>query len=41
LEVNKTTSETRPVIDDSPELPGLQLSFGAGDGRLFRLPERR
>ncbi|MCF7764918.1 MAG: hypothetical protein K9N62_14710 [Verrucomicrobia bacterium] len=38
-EVNKTTGETRPVVDDSPELPGLQLSFGAGDARLFLLRE--
>lgn len=34
-EVNKATGEISAVVDDSPELPGLQLSFGAGDGRLF------
>jgi hypothetical protein len=27
------------VVDDSPELPGLQLSLDAGDARLFILPE--
>jgi hypothetical protein len=26
------------LVDDSPEIPGLQVSFGAGDGRLFLLP---
>ena len=26
------------AIDDSPELPGLQVSFGPGDARLFLLP---
>lgn len=38
LEVDKATGTEHPVIDDSPELPGLQLSFGPGDGRLFLLP---
>ncbi len=37
-EVSKKTGEIAPVIDDSPELKGLQLSFGAGDARLFLLP---
>jgi hypothetical protein len=27
-----------PVIDDSPDMDGLQVSLGAGDGRLFLLP---
>jgi len=40
-EVNKISGEVRSVIDDSPELPGLQLSFGPGDGRLFLLPPIR
>lgn len=38
LEVSKSTGEIAPVVDDSPELKGLQLSFGAGDARLFLLP---
>ena len=38
LEVDKTTGRIEPVVDDSPELKGFQLSFGAGDGRLFVLP---
>lgn len=37
-EVSKTTGRAAPVEDDSPELKGLQLSFGAGDARLFLLP---
>jgi hypothetical protein len=40
MEVSKSTGEAAPVIDDSPELKGLQLSFGAGDARLFLLPAR-
>lgn len=38
MEMSKTTGEIAPVVDDSPELKGLQLSFGAGDARLFLLP---
>lgn len=38
LEVSKLDGKTAPVIDDSPELKGLQLSFGPGDARLFLLP---
>jgi hypothetical protein len=34
-EVSKSTGALARVIDDSPELPGLQISFGAGDARLF------
>jgi len=40
-EVDKATGREVPVMDDSPELTGLQLSFGAGDGRLFLLPARK
>ncbi|MBI1178130.1 hypothetical protein GC207_11910 [bacterium] len=40
VEIDKSTGKEHPVIDDSPELPGLQLSFGPGDGRLFLLPAR-
>lgn len=38
LEVDKRTGEERPVIDDSPDLEGLQVSLDAGEGRLFLLP---
>ncbi len=37
-EVSKSDGTLAPVVDDSPELAGLQLSFGPGDGRLFLLP---
>lgn len=37
-EVDKATGKIAAVVDDSPELKGLQLSFGAGDGRVFLLP---
>ena len=38
IEVDKYTGEQHPVIDDSPLMDGLQVSLGAGDGRLFLLP---
>lgn len=38
-EVDRATGEITPVVDDSPDLPGLQLSLDAGDARLFLLPE--
>ena len=38
FEVSKATGKIVPAVDDSPELKGFQLSFGAGDGRLFILP---
>jgi hypothetical protein len=38
VEVSKVTGNLSPVVDDSPELKGLQLSFGPGDARLFLLP---
>ena len=43
LEVSKANGKAALVVDDSPELKGLQLSLGAGDARLFLLPpvERR
>ena len=40
LEVNQETGEMHPVIDDSPLMEGLQISLGAGDGRLFLLPAK-
>lgn len=40
-EVDKATGCEAQVVDDSPELRGLQLSLGAGEGRLFLLPAKR
>lgn len=34
-EIDKDTGKEIPVKDDSPDLPGLQISLAAGDGRLF------
>jgi hypothetical protein len=39
VEVSKATGKETPVEDDSPDMPGLQLSFDAGEGRLFLLPK--
>jgi hypothetical protein len=38
LEVSPTTGALEPVQDDSPDMPGLQLSLDAGEARLFVLP---
>ena len=38
VEVDKETGEERPVLDDSPDMDGLQISLDAGEGRLFVLP---
>jgi hypothetical protein len=38
-EVDPATGKEVPVRDDSPDLPGLQLSLDAGAGRLFLLAE--
>ena len=37
-EVDKATGNEIPLIDDSPAMEGIQISLGAGDGRLFLLP---
>ena len=37
-EVDQATGQEVPVVDDSPDMPGLQLSLDAGGGRLFLLP---
>ncbi|MBI4556412.1 MAG: beta-galactosidase [Candidatus Hydrogenedentes bacterium] len=41
LEVNKESGKLMPVVDDSPDLEGLQISLDAGDGRLFVLPSNQ
>lgn len=38
MEVSPVTGKEAPVVDDSPDMPGLQLSLDAGQGRLFLLP---
>lgn len=38
MEVSAETGQVAPVLDDSPEMEGLQLSLDAGAGRLFLLP---
>ena len=37
-EVSREDGQEHGVVDDSPELKGLQLSFAPGDARLFLLP---
>jgi hypothetical protein len=37
-EICPETGAEIPVVDDSPDMPGLQLSLDAGGGRLFLLP---
>lgn len=37
-ELDQSTGKERSVIDDSPDLDGLQVSLDAGEGRLFLLP---
>ncbi len=39
-EVDKATGNEIAVRDDSPEMPGTQLSLDAGEGRLFLLQPR-
>lgn len=38
VEISPVTGMEVPLIDDSPDMEGLQLSLGAGDARLFLLP---
>ena len=40
VEVDQQTGGEIPVRDDSPDMPGLQLSIDAGDGRLFLINGR-
>jgi hypothetical protein len=40
MEVDPFSGKERAVIDDSPNMDGLQLSLGAGNGRLFLLPAK-
>lgn len=38
LEVSPETGEAAPPMDESPDMPGLQLPLDAGAARLFLLP---
>jgi len=38
VEIDPATGGEAPVVDDSPDMEGLQLSLDAGKGRLFLLP---
>jgi hypothetical protein len=40
MEVDPHSGKERPVVDDSPNMDGLQISLGAGRGRLFLLPPK-
>jgi hypothetical protein len=40
VEVDPRTGKEIPVLDDSPAMPGLQISLDAGEGRLFLLPPK-
>jgi hypothetical protein len=37
-EVSQTTGAEIPVLDESPDMEGLQISLDSGEGRLFLLP---
>jgi hypothetical protein len=39
-EADPQTGKEVPVLDDSPDMPGLQLSLDAGHGRLFLMPRQ-
>jgi len=41
LEVSPEDGKQKPVEDDTPDMPGLQISLDAGQGRLFPLPQKR
>ena len=38
IEVDAADGKEKPARDDSPDMPGLQLSLDSGEGRLFLLP---
>ena len=38
VHVCKKTGNEEPVIDESPDIPGLQVSLDAGEGKLYLLP---
>ena len=40
MEVSQKDGTLAPVADDSPDMPGLQISLDSGEGRLFVLPAK-
>ena len=38
VEISQQSGEEIPLLDDSPEMEGTQISLDAGEGRLFLLP---
>jgi hypothetical protein len=40
VEIDSQTGKEVPLLDDSPDMPGLQLSLDAGEGRLFLMNTR-
>ncbi len=40
IEVDQADGRQKPARDDSPDIPGLQISLDAGEGRLFLLPAK-
>jgi hypothetical protein len=36
--LNPWNGNEEPVIDESPDMPGLQISLQDGEGKLFLLP---
>ena len=38
VEIDPRTGKELPVVDASPDMPGLQIPLDAGEGRLFLLP---
>ena len=41
LEISPVDGKEMKVADDSPDMPGLQVSLDAGQGRLFLLPAEK
>jgi hypothetical protein len=41
LEISPVDGKEMKMTDDSPDMPGLQVSLDAGQGRLFLLPAER
>lgn len=40
LEVSPKDGKEIPLYDDSPAIPGIQISLDSGEGRLFILPQK-
>ncbi|MEW6750317.1 MAG: hypothetical protein AB1505_04985 [Candidatus Latescibacterota bacterium] len=38
VEVSQATGQEVPVLDESPDMEGLEVSLDAGKGRLFLVP---